>query len=76
MPKPVKPSERADVLKNRQKIKLAWSAECYVRGTPTKFYEWLDAAEGALIPNGAIERSALTLESRRTVVLTVERTGA
>jgi uncharacterized protein (DUF2252 family) len=52
MSKSVTFSERPVVLKQQRNLKMARSAERYVRGTPVKFYEWLKHAEGGLIPKG------------------------
>src|SRR5258707_11804490 len=45
------PDERADVLRDIQRRKMASSAHAYVRGSTEKFYEWLQAA-GGKIPQG------------------------
>lgn len=50
--KTVKPSQRAKVLERRQDLKMARSAETYVRGTPVKFYEWLQTKDGEGVPKG------------------------
>jgi uncharacterized protein (DUF2252 family) len=46
-----KPGERAARLLNAQNLKMARSAHAYVRGNTSKFYEWLERAEGK-IPDG------------------------
>ena len=43
--------ERAQRLSLRRNLKMARSAHAYVRGSTTKFYEWLDACRGH-VPEG------------------------
>jgi uncharacterized protein (DUF2252 family) len=45
------PAERAAKLAETQKLKMARSAHAYVRGSTTKFYEWLQSGP-ANIPDG------------------------
>jgi uncharacterized protein (DUF2252 family) len=45
------PDERANHLGNRQRRKMARSAQAYVRGSTSRFYEWLDGAR-ATLPDG------------------------
>ena len=45
------PDERAQVLREAQRLKMARSAQTYVRGSTAQFYEWL-AASGRKIPQG------------------------
>jgi uncharacterized protein (DUF2252 family) len=45
------PDERAEVLRETQRRKMASSAHAYVRGSTQKFYEWLEASAGK-IPEG------------------------
>jgi uncharacterized protein (DUF2252 family) len=44
--------ERQAVLAERRRLKMAGSAHAYVRGNTLKFYEWLEAAGGGVIPEG------------------------
>src|SRR5665213_338461 len=50
--KPVRPRDRAARLKRQQMLKMARSAEAYVRGSAVKFYEWLEAQERGALPEG------------------------
>src|SRR5580658_9178722 len=43
--------QRANVLERQQRLKMARSAQAYVRGTTIKFYEWLETAKGR-VPEG------------------------
>jgi uncharacterized protein (DUF2252 family) len=45
------PDERADVLRDIQRRKIAGSAHAYVRGSTEKFYAWLEESAGK-IPQG------------------------
>ena len=47
----VNPDERASKLTEVRNLKMARSAHAYVRGSTTKFYEWLETAPGS-IPEG------------------------
>jgi uncharacterized protein (DUF2252 family) len=49
--KPPKPDERAELLRARRNLKMADSAQRYVRGSTVKFYEWLNA-DGRSLPEG------------------------
>ena len=44
--------ERQRVLAERRNLKMARSAQAYVRGNTLKFYEWLENKKGQSIPNG------------------------
>ncbi len=46
-----RPSERGPILTRTRNLKMARSAHAYVRGSTTKFYEWLEASGGKL-PSG------------------------
>jgi uncharacterized protein (DUF2252 family) len=46
-----KEQQRAEVLGCQQRLKMARSAQAYVRGSTAKFYEWLRTARGR-IPEG------------------------
>ncbi len=48
----VKPSERQAALAAERNRKMAASAHAYVRGSTTRFYEWLEASSGAALPQG------------------------
>jgi uncharacterized protein (DUF2252 family) len=47
-----RPTERKSVLSTTRSLKMARSAHAYVRGSTTKFYEWLDARQNSDIPQG------------------------
>jgi uncharacterized protein (DUF2252 family) len=47
-----KPEDRADVLAERQRLKMSSSAHAYVRGNTLKFYEWLESSTGQALPQG------------------------
>jgi uncharacterized protein (DUF2252 family) len=47
----ISPSERADHLRATRNLKMARSAHAYVRGSTTKFYEWLEASPAG-VPTG------------------------
>jgi uncharacterized protein (DUF2252 family) len=49
--KPPKPDERGELLRGRQKMKMARSAQTYVRGSTTRFYDWLVDGDSTL-PHG------------------------
>lgn len=56
MPKPaaprsISPNLRNERLRARRNLKMARSAQCYVRGSTAKFYDWL-RAEGHRLPEG------------------------
>lgn len=46
------PDERAKRLADTRNLKMAASAHAYVRGSTTRFYEWLDASDRAALPAG------------------------
>src|ERR1700729_995902 len=46
-----KPDERAEQLQGRQRLKMARSAQTYVRGSTARFYQWLNDAAPKL-PEG------------------------
>lgn len=48
---PISPRQRGPALENLRNQKMARSALDYVRGSPTKFYEWLEKCSAA-IPQG------------------------
>ncbi len=45
------PDERGDLLKDRQRRKMARSAQTYVRGATVQFYDWL-TQDGRALPEG------------------------
>ncbi len=45
-------ADRARVLQQTQRTKMAQSAHRYVRGSTLKFYEWLEAGHGDSLPQG------------------------
>ncbi len=49
---PRTPAARQAILANRRNLKMARSAQAYVRGSTTRFYQWLDSAEGRAEPKG------------------------
>src|ERR1700744_1457305 len=50
--KPIHPSDRASHLKVQQTLKMARSAQAYVRGSTVQFYEWLEAQKQGTLPEG------------------------
>ena len=48
---PPHPDDRAEALLGRQRLKMARSAQTYVRGSTARFYQWLKDSKGA-IPEG------------------------
>ncbi len=46
------PSERSGVLTGIRNLKMAESAQAYVRGSTAKFYEWLETSSVGKIPDG------------------------
>src|ERR1700679_3262374 len=50
--RPPAPSERSAELTRLRNLKMARSAHAYVRGNTQKFYEWLDSASEASLPQG------------------------
>ena len=49
--KPPKPDERVEILRDRQRVKMARSAQSYVRGSTARFYAWLEEGDRRL-PEG------------------------
>jgi uncharacterized protein (DUF2252 family) len=49
---PKHPHDRQAILVDRRNLKMARSAQAYVRGSNAKFYEWLQSAEGRAAPEG------------------------
>jgi uncharacterized protein (DUF2252 family) len=49
---PQHPEDRAAVLLQVRNLKMAGSAHAYVRGSTSKFYEWLESADGRMAPEG------------------------
>jgi uncharacterized protein (DUF2252 family) len=49
--KPTSPADRPEVLAERQTAKMARSAQTYVRGSTSRFYDWLGEGEKSL-PEG------------------------
>src|ERR1700712_4406485 len=47
-----RPNDRQALLFERRNMKMAESAHAYVRGSTTRFYEWLDGIEGHTLPEG------------------------
>ena len=47
-----KPDARMELLVARRNARMARSADAYVRGNTTKFYEWLDGMESGALPQG------------------------
>jgi uncharacterized protein (DUF2252 family) len=45
-------ADRAGLLRQSRNLKMARSAHAYVRGNTIKFYEWLETAEAAKLPQG------------------------
>jgi uncharacterized protein (DUF2252 family) len=45
-------TDRAQMLQQTQRMKMAQSAHRYVRGSTVKFYEWLEAGRGDSLPQG------------------------
>jgi uncharacterized protein (DUF2252 family) len=46
-----KEQQRAEILERQQRLKMAGSAQAYVRGSAVKFSEWLNPARGR-VPEG------------------------
>ena len=46
-----KEHQRSEILERQQQLKMARSAQAYVRGSTVKFYEWLETAKGK-VPDG------------------------
>jgi len=51
-PKIPRTGERQAVLDARRNLKMARSAQAYVRGNTLKFYEWLESTERGSLPEG------------------------
>ena len=49
---PKHPDDRQSILVHRRNLKMARSAQAYVRGSTSRFYEWLESAEGRAAPEG------------------------
>src|ERR1019366_85661 len=49
---PEHPDDRQSILVHRRNLKMARSAQAYVRGSTSRFYEWLESAEGRAAPEG------------------------
>jgi uncharacterized protein (DUF2252 family) len=49
---PRRPDTRQAVLGARQKLKMARSAHAYVRGSTSRFYEWLESEGARSLPDG------------------------
>jgi uncharacterized protein (DUF2252 family) len=47
-----KPENREAVLTERRRMKMAFSAHSYVRGSTLKFYEWLGSSTAQSLPQG------------------------
>src|ERR1700678_4084609 len=47
-----KPEDREAVLTERRRMKMAFSAHSYVRGSTLKFYEWLGSSAARSLPQG------------------------
>jgi uncharacterized protein (DUF2252 family) len=47
-----KPEDREAVLTERRRMKMAFSAHSYVRGSTLKFYEWLGSSTARSLPQG------------------------
>jgi uncharacterized protein (DUF2252 family) len=45
-------SERASALRQSRNLKMAGSADAYVRGNTLKFYKWLAASDISKVPQG------------------------
>jgi uncharacterized protein (DUF2252 family) len=50
----VSPDRRADMLTAERNRKMAASAHAYVRGSTTRFYEWLGASDRPALPEGPL----------------------
>jgi uncharacterized protein (DUF2252 family) len=48
----ITPGRRSPVLAAERNRKMATSAHAYVRGSTTRFYEWLEASDKASLPQG------------------------
>jgi uncharacterized protein (DUF2252 family) len=50
-----KPEDRAAILTERRRLKMARSAHAYVRGNTLTFYEWLESSTARTLPQGSPE---------------------
>jgi len=48
----ISPAERHDLLTAERNRKMAASAHAYIRGSMTRFCEWLGAADRMPVPDG------------------------
>jgi len=48
----IETADRAGLLRQCRNLKMARSAHAYVRGNTAKFYEWLETAQAAKLPQG------------------------
>jgi len=51
-PIPASPAERERLLEARRELKKACSVQAYVRGTTSRFYEWLGTTGARAVPRG------------------------
>jgi uncharacterized protein (DUF2252 family) len=49
---PEHPDDRQSILVHRRNLKMARSTQAYVRGSTSRFYEWLESVEGRATPEG------------------------
>jgi uncharacterized protein (DUF2252 family) len=49
---PEHPEDRPSILMQVRNLKMARSAHAYVRGSTSKFYEWLESTDGHMAPDG------------------------
>lgn len=49
---PKRVEDRPAILTRTRNLKMARSAHAYVRGSTSRFYDWLDTAEGHAVPEG------------------------
>jgi uncharacterized protein (DUF2252 family) len=49
---PMGPDDRSPVLIQGRNLKMARSAHAFVRGSTTRFYEWLESSDGRAAPEG------------------------
>ncbi len=45
------PQDRAEILDNKRRLKMARSAHAYMRGSTARFYDWLGEIDRGLVPN-------------------------
>jgi uncharacterized protein (DUF2252 family) len=48
----VSPADRARILEEKRRAKMAESAHAYVRGSTRQFYQWLETEAGRKVPHG------------------------